>query len=102
MGRTMNVESLEQKIVKAEQNVVKTRKAYESATAELKKLLDKRDAFRSQEIMSIISDSPLSYEEVVNLIRKAGAVKLPYYLAVGVSAAFLLFALFAPDKTMNK
>lgn len=72
MGRTMNVESLEQKIAKAEQNVVKTRKAYESATAELKKLLDKRDAFRSQEIMSIISDSPLSYEEVVNLIRKAG------------------------------
>ena len=73
MGRTMNVESLEQKIVKAEQNVVKTRKAYESATAELKKLLDKRDAFRSQEIMSIISDSPLSYEEVIKLIRKAGA-----------------------------
>ena len=32
----------------------------------------------------------------------SGAVKLPYYLAVGVSAAFLLFALFAPDKTMNK
>lgn len=73
MGRTLNIESLEQKIVKAEQNVVKTRKAYESATAELKKLLDKRDAFRSQEIMSIISDSPLSHEEVVNLILKAGA-----------------------------
>ena len=32
----------------------------------------------------------------------SGAVKLPYYLAVGVSAAFLLFALFAPGKTMNK
>ena len=32
----------------------------------------------------------------------SGAVKLPYYLAVGVSAAFLLFTLCVPGKTMNK
>lgn len=32
----------------------------------------------------------------------SGAVKLPYYLAVGVSAAFLLFTLCVPGKTINK
>lgn len=44
--------------------------------------------------------SPLILSLVSGLA--SGAVKLPYYLAVGVSAAFLLFALFAPGKTMNK
>lgn len=41
---------------------------------------------------------------ILSLVSRlaSGVVKLPYYLAVGVSAAFLLFALFAPGKTMNK
>ena len=41
---------------------------------------------------------------ILSLVSRlaSGAVKLPYYLAVGVSATFLLFALFAPGKTMNK
>lgn len=73
MARTINANLLEQKISKAEQDVVKTRKAYETATEELKKLLDKRDAFRSQELMALISDSSLSYTEIVKLIKNAVA-----------------------------
>lgn len=72
MARTINTDILEQKIEKAEQEVVKTRKNYEEATAELKKLLDKREAIRSQELMKLIADSPLSYNEVVKLIKNAG------------------------------
>ena len=44
MARQISMETLNAKIEKAEQNVIRTKKAYESATEELKKLLDKRDA----------------------------------------------------------
>lgn len=72
MARTVNVDLLDQKIEKAEQEVVKARKNYEAATSELKKLLDKRDAIRSQELLKMVSESPLSYNEIRDLIIKAG------------------------------
>lgn len=72
MARTVNTELLDQKIEKAEREVAKARKDYEAATSELKKLLDKRDALRSQELLKMISESPLSYDEIKNLIQKAG------------------------------
>lgn len=71
MARTVNADLLDQKIEKAELEVAKARKNYEEATSELKKLLDKREAIRSQELMKLIADSPLSYIEVVNLIKNA-------------------------------
>ena len=50
MARKMNLNTLEQKIEKAQQDVVKTRDAYNAATARLKELLDKRDALKKEEI----------------------------------------------------
>ena len=44
MARKMNLNTLEQKIEKAQQDVVKTKNAYNAATARLKELLDKREA----------------------------------------------------------
>ena len=44
MARTMNMEALDRKIEKAQHEVSVAKKRYNSATAELKKLLDKRDA----------------------------------------------------------
>ena len=41
MARNINMDSLNQKIEKAEQEVVRTRKAYDTATAELKNLMVK-------------------------------------------------------------
>ena len=75
MARTVNMEALEQKISKAEQEVVKAKKNYDIATASLKKLLDKRDAIRSQELMKAVTDSSLSYDEIITLIRSAGKSK---------------------------
>lgn len=72
MARMLNVDLLDQKIEKAEQEVAKARKNYEAATSELKKLLDKRDAIRSQELLKMVSESPLSYNEIKELILKAG------------------------------
>lgn len=53
MGRIISKETLEKKIEKAEQDIIRTKKAYDVATTELKKLLDKRDALRQEEIMSV-------------------------------------------------
>lgn len=44
MARTMNMEALDRKIEKAQQEVSVAKKRYDSVTAEFKKLLDKRDA----------------------------------------------------------
>ena len=72
MARTMSMDILDQKIKKAEQEVVKAKRSYDLATAGLKKLLDKRDALRSQELLKAVAESPLSYDEIIRLIKTAG------------------------------
>ena len=69
MARGININTLELKIEKAQQDVAKAKKAYDSATAVLKDLLDKRDAFRKNEIMDAIAKSDKSYEEIMMYIR---------------------------------
>lgn len=49
MARTMNMEALDRKIEKAQHEVSVAKKRYDSATAELKKLLDKRDAINQEQ-----------------------------------------------------
>ena len=46
MARMTSMAALEQKITKAQEQVSKTKKAYDAAIAELSDLLDKRDALR--------------------------------------------------------
>lgn len=58
MARQISMETLNAKIEKAEQNVARTKKAYEAATEELKKLMDKRDAVKRDEIVNAIIKSP--------------------------------------------
>ena len=72
MARILNMETLDHKIEKAQQEVSAAKKKYDAATAELKKLLDKREALRSQEIMKLIAEIPLAYEEIVRLIQTSG------------------------------
>lgn len=75
MARAINKETLNQKIEKAEQEVAKAKRNYDAATAELKKLLDKRDALRSKELLQVVAESPLSYEEIIRIIQSAGQKK---------------------------
>lgn len=75
MARVINKETLNQKIEKAEQEVAKANRNYDAATAELKKLLDKRDAIRSRELLQVVAESPLSYEEIIRIIQSAGQKK---------------------------
>ena len=70
MARQISMETLNAKIEKAEQNVIRTKKAYESATEELKKLLDKRDAIKRDEIMNAIIKSKRSYDETLEFLSE--------------------------------
>ena len=62
MARTISMETLENKIEKAQENVSKARVRYEEATSELKKLLDKKKALQTDELVKAISISQRSYE----------------------------------------
>ena len=59
MARTRRTsrEALDEKIEKAEADVIVAKKRYDHATAVLKELLDKRDAIRKDEILSAIVKS---------------------------------------------
>ena len=71
MARTRKTskEALEEKIEKAEADVIAAKKKYDQATANLKELLDKRDAIRKEEILSAVVKSGRSYEEIMNFLN---------------------------------
>lgn len=62
-------ETLEQKIEKGQQKVIRTKAAYDKAVEELQTLLDKRDAKRKDEIWEAIVNSSRSYDEILAMIR---------------------------------
>ena len=62
-------EALGEKIEKAEADVIAAKKKYDQATANLKELLDKRDAIRKEEILSAVVKSGRSYEEIMNFLN---------------------------------
>ena len=66
---------MEEKIEKAEADVIVAKKKYDQATANLKELLDKRDAIRKEEILSAVVKSGRSYEE----ITLSATCRLPVY-----------------------
>lgn len=68
MGRKIEKDVLEERIEKAQEDVVKAKKKYDTATAMLKQLLDKRQAMRVEEVMVAIAKSNRSYEDIVNYI----------------------------------
>ena len=72
MARTRKTskEALEEKIKKAEADVIAVKKKYDQATANLKELLDKRDAIRKEEILSaVVKNEWQSYEEIMNFLN---------------------------------
>ena len=67
--RRTSREALDEKIEKAEADVIVAKKRYDHATAVLKELLDKRDAIRKDEILSAIVKSGRSYEEIMKFLK---------------------------------
>lgn len=69
MARTIGMESLRQKIEKAQDKVIRTKAAYDEAVDELQKLLDKQTALQTEEIVKSIANSSKSYSEILEFIR---------------------------------
>ena len=69
MARIASMEALEQRIEKAQEQVSKTKKAYDAAIAVLSDLLDKRDALRRDELVKTIMKSDKTYEEVLEFLN---------------------------------
>ena len=67
--RKTSIEALEEKIEKAEEDVITAKKKYDEATANLKQLLDKRDALRKEELIAAVTKSSRSYEEILAFLE---------------------------------
>lgn len=67
-GRQITAESLEEKISKAQDKLVATKKAYDEAAQELRNLLEKRDAIRKDELYKKLVNSKWTFEQVIKLI----------------------------------
>lgn len=70
MARTVGLESLEEKIEKAQQKVIRTKAAYDNAVDELQVLLDKQTALQTKELIKAIANSDKSYQEILNFITQ--------------------------------
>ena len=70
MARTRKTITLEEKILKAEESVERAKKRYDSACEELKKLLEKREMIRKEELMSAVMKSDKSYEEIMRFLQE--------------------------------
>lgn len=64
MAREINVELLDTKIEKAQQDLAKAKHLYDAVAATLKDLLDKRDSLRQKKLLDAIAQSGRSYEEI--------------------------------------
>ena len=69
MARVTALQAVELKIEKAQEQVSKTKKAYDTAIANLSDLLDKRDALRREELVKAIMKSNKTYEEVMAFLK---------------------------------
>lgn len=67
-GRKTNAGTFEQQIEKAQEQVVRTKSAYDNAVEALQKLLDKRDAKRKDDLWNAVIQSDKPYEEILQLI----------------------------------
>ncbi len=63
--------SLDEKIENAQQKVIKAKEKYDATVEELKKLMDKRDALKKEELIDAITKSNKSYDEVLAFYKTA-------------------------------
>lgn len=73
MARVTSMDALENKIKKAQEQVSKTKKQYDTAVSNLSALLDKRDALRRDGLVKAIMNSGRSYEEVLAFLEASSS-----------------------------
>ncbi|WP_230397661.1 hypothetical protein [Novisyntrophococcus fermenticellae] len=71
--RKNSKDALDEKIEKADADVIATKKKHDDATANLKQLLNKRDAIRKEELIAAVEKSGRSYEEILAFLNTDSA-----------------------------
>lgn len=61
--------SIDEKIEKAQEDVARAKERYDTALEELKRLLEKKDEQKKAELISVIDDCGMSYDEIINLLK---------------------------------
>jgi len=69
MDKIRQASSIDDKIVKAQENVERSKAKYDVAVAELKQLLAKKDAMKKDELMNAIIRSKKSYDEILEFLK---------------------------------
>lgn len=71
--RKNSKDALDEKIEKAEADVIATKKKHDDATANLKQLLNKKDAIRKEELIAAVEKIGRSYEEILAFLNTDSA-----------------------------
>ena len=69
MARTKSDASLDEQIEKAQDRLAKAKAQYDSAAADLRKLLEERDARRQKLLMVAIAKSDKSFEDILRFLE---------------------------------
>ena len=69
MARIKSDASLDEQIEKAQDRLAKAKAQYDSAAAELRKLLEERDARRQKLLMAAIAKSDKSFEDILRFLE---------------------------------
>ena len=69
MARAKRDASLDEQIEKAQDRLAKVKAQYDSATTELRKLLEERDARRQKLLMAAIAKSDKSFEDILRFLE---------------------------------
>jgi hypothetical protein len=69
MARTRQTVSIDGKITKAQDAVVRAKAKYDAAVTELERLMAKREEMKKAELMAAFMSSKKSYEEVIRYLK---------------------------------
>lgn len=68
MARAGSVNSIDDKITKAQDAVVRAKTRYEAALADLEKLMTKKEEMKKEELYAAIGKSNKSYDEIMRFL----------------------------------
>lgn len=69
MARSRQVVSIDEKIAAAQENAERSKARYDAAVAELKKLMEKKEAMKKQVLINAITGSKRSYDEILEFLK---------------------------------
>ncbi len=70
MARIKSIDTIEQKIDKAKNDVTRAKAKYEAMVEELERLMTIREALRKEQLVNAITNSGKSYDEIMTFLEK--------------------------------